>query len=440
MNTGLRIGVLGSILMTLAISAAVLYSYQATLRAQNKNKTVQSVISQLNKLNSLAYYYLLDHEAESKQQFLAAQNKVLQLLLSEKFDDPKQQDLLNVIRKNIASVREWFLIMSSNYEIQKDARTTPAFRETEQWLVGQFLLKDRYLIADGLKLQSLVGEELIAVQRTMSSIVFFLLMIFIIPLILALIKNIEVQTSSKEELQKSITIQKKAIDIEKNKRFIQIGTLATIVANELRNPLAAISMASYNIKRKANNPALEKHLITIKQKVMEGERIIDSLLLFSRLKPPHFEAIDLLFLLEECLTQAQEKNKKKASLIKNISALENIPIAADAGQMKEVFNNILNNAYEALLPQIGKIKITAQVDDAWINVSIEDNGPGIDEGLLDKVFEPFFTTKSKGTGLGLAVCNQIMTMHQGEIKIQPGSKQGTCVCIALPRERAYNGH
>ncbi|MFA5117428.1 MAG: PAS domain-containing protein [Candidatus Omnitrophota bacterium] len=245
------------------------------------------------------------------------------------------------------------------------------------------------------------------------------------------------------EMGIDITEQKHAVnelieakmELERAKRLSDIGVLASTVAHELRNPLAAIGMAAYNIKRKANNPNFDKHLANIDKKVAESNQIINNLLFYSRLRPPHFEQIGIFDILEESIESAEAKNKKEIPVIRNTASFKGISVEADSHQMKEVFVNILNNAHEALPADSGEIKITSAIDDEYITISIEDNGPGIAQDIIDKIFDPFFTTKAKGTGLGLAVCRQIVVMHDGEISVKHGITKGTCIVVRLPKER-----
>ena len=70
-----------------------------------------------------------------------------------------------------------------------------------------------------------------------------------------------------------------------------------------------------------------------------------------------------------------------------------------------------------------------------VKVARKDTGVGIAQEDLDRVFEPFFTRKSKGTGLGMTICNELVNLHQGKIEIKSRQGQGTTVCVFLPADR-----
>jgi len=226
-------------------------------------------------------------------------------------------------------------------------------------------------------------------------------------------------------------------EMERARRLSDIGTLAATVAHELRNPLAAIGMAAYNIKKKANNPDIESHLMNINKKVAESDQIIGNLLFYSRLKPPNYERINIAKILEEC-SEVIEKKERKPFIVKHLDGISNDIIDADPVQIKEVFYNVLNNAYDAVPHKDGEIKITAKSDNGSVLISFEDNGSGIEKDIIGKIFDPFFTTKSKGTGLGLAVCRQIVTMHGGQIEAKHRPGKGANIFLRLPKRRKSN--
>jgi signal transduction histidine kinase len=225
------------------------------------------------------------------------------------------------------------------------------------------------------------------------------------------------------------------LELERANRLSDIGMLAATVAHELRNPLAAIQIAVHNIKRKVQNPNdIDKHIVNIDKKVGESDQIINNLLYYSRLKLPHYESIDIFDIIEECADVMEHQKEKEVTVTKNLDFLKGVSIEADSLQIKEVFNNILNNALDAIPAEKGQIKITAKNEEEFIKLIIEDNGHGVEKDNLDKVFDPFFTTKAKGTGLGLSVCKQIINMHDGEIEVKSELGQGTSVAVRLPKK------
>jgi PAS domain S-box-containing protein len=222
-------------------------------------------------------------------------------------------------------------------------------------------------------------------------------------------------------------------ELDQKRRLSDIGVLAATVAHELRNPLAAIHLAAANIKKKAANPLLEKHIATIEKKVTESDQIISNLLFYSRIKPPDLKETDINEIIEECATLAYHQYKKDtASMDIQTEALKEVLIKVDPLQIKEVFSNLINNAFDALSEKGGRIEVKARTEENFLHITIKDTGVGISESDLDSIFDPFFTTKAKGTGLGLTVSKQIIQLHNGSINITSQIGEGTSVLIKLP--------
>jgi signal transduction histidine kinase len=102
-------------------------------------------------------------------------------------------------------------------------------------------------------------------------------------------------------------------------------------------------------------------------------------------------------------------------------------------QLKQVFLNLLLNAFQAI-GDFGNIRLVTDFVRGHVEIRIEDDGCGIPEEAMERIFDPFFTTRpvGEGTGLGLALCYQIVRNHGGEISIRSRVGVGTSVCIRLP--------
>jgi PAS domain S-box-containing protein len=221
-------------------------------------------------------------------------------------------------------------------------------------------------------------------------------------------------------------------ELKQSSRLADIGTLAATVAHELRNPLGVIHLAAYNLKKEKIELGDNKHLVNIEKKIWEGNQIINNLLTYARIKIPNYENVNILNILDECVSTAQERfGEKGISFEKKYDDGLNF-IEADPNQIREIFLNIINNACQAIVAPGGKVEIRARSEEDLIRVSVEDTGVGIAPEDLNRVFEPFFTRKSKGTGLGMAICNELVNLHQGKIEINSQLGEGTTVCIVLP--------
>ncbi len=226
-------------------------------------------------------------------------------------------------------------------------------------------------------------------------------------------------------------------DLNNTSRLSDLGTLAATVAHELRNPLGVIKTAIFNISRKRKNPGVDKHLANIEKKIREGNRTINNLLSYSRIKVPKFVRVKIDDIINESV-DAVGKNffKYKISLKKNIKPLKGLIIEADSFQISEVLKNILTNAYQSFNDKKGRIIIKGEkAGRNKIRISVKDNGVGIDKDEMENIFSPFFTKKSKGTGLGLSIAVEFINLHGGEIKADSRKGKGTTITVSLPIRR-----
>ena len=223
--------------------------------------------------------------------------------------------------------------------------------------------------------------------------------------------------------------------LEHARRLADIGALAATVAHELRNPLAAIGMAAYNIRRKAGDPALDKHIASIERKISESDQIINNLLFYSRIRPPKRESVEIVALIDDVVDAARQAEGRGPVLHTNVALSRDTRIEADPFQIREILTNIINNARDAVPRAEGRIEILCSERGAFIEITIKDNGAGIDRAIMPSVFNPFFSTKAKGTGLGLSICKQIVDFHGGAITVKSEVGAGTEVVVCLPRTR-----
>lgn len=246
--------------------------------------------------------------------------------------------------------------------------------------------------------------------------------------------NETLEQMAKQRSRELVNLQMR---LERTKFLSDVGTLAATIAHELRNTLAAINIATYNIKRKTHDAKIKINLTNIAKMVFEGEQIINNVLSYSKIKISHFEETELNSLLKNCMLAIKDRALAQGiDLHSKLELTKGLSIEADPTQLKETFSNILNNAVDAVKSDTGSITLETQIHKSAVSIWISDNGPGIPKEDLDKVLSPFFTTKAKGTGLGLAVCNQIVMLHDGAIVIESPKGKGTRVKVTLPLSRS----
>lgn len=223
-------------------------------------------------------------------------------------------------------------------------------------------------------------------------------------------------------------------ELDKAKRLSDIGMLASTVAHELRNPLGVIKTAAYNINRKKQGDALDKHLETINKKIDESNQIINNLLMYSRIKQPAYETVRIGDLLRESIESTRARNDgRPVTFLDKCGPVANATATLDPYQITEIMSNILENAAQAIpIESGGSVTVSAVTEDGMLHIRVSDTGVGIDPDVLPRVFEPFFTSKSKGTGLGLPLCKEYVALHNGSIDIESELGKGTTVTVILP--------
>jgi two-component system sensor kinase FixL len=112
-------------------------------------------------------------------------------------------------------------------------------------------------------------------------------------------------------------------------------------------------------------------------------------------------------------------------------------VVGDGVQIQQVIINLIRNGMEAMQERCRSdfIEVSTSSESGWVEVRVADNGYGLDPAITERLFEPFFTTKKQGIGLGLSICQSILTAHGGEMKYERNLWGGTTFRIRLPAQR-----
>lgn len=202
------------------------------------------------------------------------------------------------------------------------------------------------------------------------------------------------------------------------------------LTHEIKNPLAVckgyIDMIDLNKEEKAL-----KYINIMKQEINRSLNIISDFVEYNKIKVVK-EQIDLNCLLDDVYDSFKilMTNKKIKLEYKNRNDQE-IYFNGDYERLKQVIINILKNACGACTEN-GKVEISSNLYKNYLDILIEDNGIGMDEETLKNIKEMFYTTKQNGTGLGVALSNEIIKSHNGELLFTSELNKGTKVTIRLP--------
>ncbi len=218
-------------------------------------------------------------------------------------------------------------------------------------------------------------------------------------------------------------------------KMAAIGELAANVAHEVNNPLTSVLGYTTHLLKTLDVPEASRRILSMmEQETLRVRKIIRNLLDFSRQKNSWMQPADLLIPLKE--TAAFVKGAADSSLIRVHEEYNGAPVIVnmDANEMKQVFINIINNAFQAM-PQGGDLAIRIKtLADNEACVEFADTGVGISQENIKKIFEPFFSTKESGdgTGLGLSISYRIIQNHGGRIEVESQPGKGTVFKVFLP--------
>jgi signal transduction histidine kinase len=236
--------------------------------------------------------------------------------------------------------------------------------------------------------------------------------------------------------------QKELIDRE---RLAALGELSASIAHEVRNPLGVIFNSVGSLRR-----ILKPHgdaallLDIVGEEADRLNRMVGDLLDYSRPVQPALQPVPLQPLFEEAIASARQQAGAGAEAIAAVVrvAEDAATVRADARLLRQALVNLFLNAFQATLPQKGRLEVRASrgTDEGrpCAEIVVQDTGPGIPADIVDKIFQPFFTTKATGTGLGLAVVRRIVEGHGGSIELGTSSA-GAEFRLKLPLVAAAEG-
>jgi len=227
-------------------------------------------------------------------------------------------------------------------------------------------------------------------------------------------------------------------------KMSSIGVLATGIAHEINNPLTSVAGFAEALQRRLRDnppPAGTKdfedfpsYLDMIVRESYRCKEIIDYLLNFGRKSDGHTGQVDINMILVEILELLKQQLRSREIEILRRLDPELGPVPGDASALRQVFMNLLVNAYQAI-DGPGKVSVISATDTSGrLAVTISDSGRGMAPGIIERIWEPFFTTKEvgKGIGLGLALTYDTVKRHGGEIKVTSKLGAGSSFTVLLP--------
>jgi signal transduction histidine kinase len=229
--------------------------------------------------------------------------------------------------------------------------------------------------------------------------------------------------------------QKMNDEILRLDRLNIIGELAASIGHEIRNPLTAVRGYLQLFKLKNNDQEKAESLNIMIEELDKANSIISEYLSLAKNKSLNLKLQSLNEIIKVIFPLIQADALMSDKLVE--LELEDIPdLYQDEKEIRQLILHLTRNGLEAM-KKGGKLRIRTYLDNTEVVLSIRDHGKGIEPDLLGKVCHPFFTTKENGTGMGLAICSNIIKRHQARLSIESNTKGTTfLVKFQVPKLKA----
>jgi len=212
----------------------------------------------------------------------------------------------------------------------------------------------------------------------------------------------------------------------REQRLVALGSMSSVMAHELRNPLASLKGHAQLLVEDLEDAAEKKKRAKAERVVAEAERLellTTTLLDFVRDGPIERARVTLRELLDRSLDDVA-KERVKLDLDASPRTVE-----VDAGRLARAIHNLVDNALQASPDESVEVKVATEGAD--VVLTVRDRGPGLPAGSEAEIFEPFVTTRVRGTGLGLAVARRIAEQHDGTLTGETHPEGGALFTLRL---------
>jgi len=221
--------------------------------------------------------------------------------------------------------------------------------------------------------------------------------------------------------------------LERSRRHAALGRMAAGIAHEIRNPLGTLrGFAQYFARSAKSDPKAEEYSEMMVEEVDRLDRTVSALLQFARPREPEWKDVDMGELLKRSAAFLKPDIENRQVEFHLDMPEGTIRTSADPDLLLQVLLNLLQNSLAAV-SENGLIELDLREEDGHIRIRVRDTGKGMTSEERAKMFDPFFTTRKDGTGLGLAVVQQIVEQHNGRIEVESEKGRGTCIDLTLPQ-------
>ncbi len=223
-------------------------------------------------------------------------------------------------------------------------------------------------------------------------------------------------------------------------RLAYVGTLASGLAHEIRNPLNSLSLNMQMLEEEAgaggDDPSRTRLLAMTRDEIARLERLVTDFLTYARPRRLDLEKLPPRRLLERCRDLLQAEAARRGARIEVEDRTGGALVRVDEAQLGQLFINLVQNALTAAeeagrRPRIG---LRARLAAGCVVFEVSDNGNGIPAEIRDRIFDLFYSSRKGGTGLGLAIVRRIAVAHGARLEVDSTAGEGTTVRLTLPAD------
>ena len=382
------------------------------------------------------------HESQENITFIYNELKTLESKNPKqlaKLDTIKQLiDLrLSLMKKNIAAFQQPG--EQSTPEVEFNRRRGQAILDSISTHTQHFITSEEKLITE--RKNNLTGSF-----KTTQIIIFISLLTSIIAILYSLFtyikesaardklnkRNIQYQKELESNIEELKRMDAEVRELKSMEKFTATGRVARTIAHEVRNPLTNISLAAEQLQDLAiQNSESSMLLDMISRNGIRINQLISDLLTATKAIELNIQKVNINRVLDETLEMAADRLDLSQVKVQKDYATDVCDVAVDEEKIKIAFLNIIVNAIEAMEKTKGILTLRTKSAGDHCIIEIEDNGAGMDEDTLQKLYEPYFTNKTKGNGLGLTNCQNIIMSHRGKIAVHSKVGKGSLFIVTL---------
>lgn len=228
------------------------------------------------------------------------------------------------------------------------------------------------------------------------------------------------------------SVQELETELELSHRMASIGRLTAGVGHEVKNPINAIVVHMELLRNKIQlDSGAAHHMEVIQSEIRRLDRVVQTLVDFSRPVEMHLRDQDLRHTVHQVLTLASADLEGRGVSVSSQMPETPVMVKIDADLMKQALLNVVLNGAQAM-PDGGNLEVKVTQDNRWATISTRDHGTGIPPDVLPRIFDLYFTTKREGSGIGLAMTYRIVQFQNGRIDVESKPGSGTTFHLCLP--------